>query len=261
MRYALLADIHANLEALSAVLAAAPALGVDRLVGLGDIVGYYADPNACVDLLRRHAAVAVRGNHDSVAAGLRAPLEFSPTARRAIAWTAAELTPSSRHYLAALPLLRVVDDAFVIVHAALHPQPNESTRLCTPADARPTLEIIADHYPRQRICFFGHIHRRAAYLLRQGRVTEAGGHELFLEDDAVYLVNPGSIGQPRGGDPRPSLAIYDTLRRCVEFHYVAHDNARALRKAAAAGLIRPPNPIMRSARQVKHLLRRLRVPI
>ena len=248
MRYAIVSDIHANLEALRAVLHAIEPMGADLLVCLGDIVGYYANPNECVEIIRNRAIACVRGNHDSVAAGLRLPVEFSTTARRAIQWTSDVLTPANRQYLADLSLLQVVDDAFVIVHAALHPQPNEATRIRNETDARPSLDMLASGYAAQRICFLGHTHHRTAYVLADGEVAKLDNDELHLDRNCAYLINPGSVGQSRDGDPSASFLIYDSDLRSVQFHRINYDHATARSKAVAQGLIRRPHLVMRTLR-------------
>ncbi len=248
MRYAIISDIHANLEALRAVLHAIEPMSADRLVCLGDIVGYYANPNECIELVRDRAMACVRGNHDSVAAGLRLPLEFSATARRAIQWTSDVLVPANRQYLEDLSLLQVVDDALVIVHAALHPQPNEATRIRNETDARPSLQLLASGYPGHCVCFLGHTHHRTAYVLANGEVAKLDNDELHLDRTSAYLINPGSVGQSRDEDPSASFLIYDSELRIVQFHRINYDHATARSKAVAQGLIRRPHLVMRTLR-------------
>lgn len=248
MRYAIVSDIHANLEALSAVLQAIEQSGVDQLVCLGDIVGYFANPNECIALVREHAVACVRGNHDSVAAGLREPVDFSPTARRAINWTKRVLTPANSQFLSELPLFQTVDNAFAIVHATLYPQPDEVTRIRSEADARPSLEMLAGGAVGQRICFFGHTHHRTAYTLNDTAVTKLDDDELPMTADSAYLINPGSVGQSRDADPRASFLIYDSQRRTIQFQRIGYDHAKAKAKGVAQGLIRRPHVVMRALR-------------
>ena len=144
MRYAVLADVHANLEALEAALAAASAEGAERVICAGDIVGYHADPEACVERLRAASAVCVAGNHDRVAAGLAGPEGFGPAARRAALWTRARLSPASRAFLASLPLARVVDGRFLVVHGALHPAPNADLHLSSDARVARSIQALQD---------------------------------------------------------------------------------------------------------------------
>lgn len=246
MRYAVIADIHANLEALVSALRLAESLDAERIICLGDIVGYHANPNECVDLVRRHAAVCVRGNHDSVAAGMREPDEFSPRARHAVLWTAKTLTPENRQYLQTRPLLQAVDDCFLAVHAALHPEPNDHRRIRSIDDALPSLELLARRYAGCRVCFFGHMHVPAVYALRDMELVDLGGTDRQLDGHDAYMVNPGSVGQSRNADPRGSLILYDSVRQRLEYHAFSYDFAAARDKAIACGLI-PRAPAIRRA--------------
>ena len=248
MRYAIVSDIHANLEALSAVLQATEQFGADQIICLGDIVGYFTNPNECIELVREHAVACVRGNHDSVAAGLIEPVDFSPTARRAIDWTKRVLTATNRRYLADLPLFQTVDTAFAIVHATLYPQPDEVTRIRDEADARPNLEMLSSGAVGQRICFFGHTHHRTAYSLSDTAVTRLDDDELHLDGSSAYLINPGSVGQSRDGDPRASFLIHDSQHRTVQFHRIDYDHRKAKAKGVAQGLIGRPHVVMRALR-------------
>lgn len=254
MRYAIISDIHANLEALIAVLRAADEAEVHRIVCLGDLVGYYADPNGVVDVIRQRGIQCVRGNHDSVAAGLREPVDFSPTARRAIQWTGEHLTESNRSYLEALPLVQGIDEEFVIVHAALHPEPNDEVRIRSEADAKLSLQMLASGYGNQRVCFFGHTHHPMTYTMQEGTVTQSSDQSLRMTADASYLMNPGSVGQSRAADPRASMVVYDATTRTVQFHRVSYDHPAARAKAMAMGLIPRPHLLRRSARWLKGCL-------
>lgn len=204
MRYALLADVHANLPALEAVLDAALAAGVERVICAGDLVGYHADPEACVDRLRAAGAVCVAGNHDRVAAGIVEPVGFGREARRAILWTRARLSDECRVFLASLPLARVVDGRFLLVHGALHPAPNADLHLSTGARVSRSLEALGTGPWGVHLAVFGHTHRAVIHASIRG---EEG--QLSLSGSARYLLNPGSVGQPRDGDPRPSFALLD----------------------------------------------------
>ena len=261
MRYAIISDIHANLEALTAVLRAADEAQVQRIVCLGDLVGYYADPNGVVELIRQRGIPCVRGNHDSVAAGLRGPVNFSETARRAIRWTGEHLTEQNRSYLEALPLVHGIDEKFVIVHAALHPEPNDEVRIRTEADAKLSLQILASGYGNQRVCFFGHTHHPVAYTMQDGTVTQSSDLSVRMTDGASYLINPGSVGQSRAADPRASMVVYDALTRTAQFHRISYDYLAARAKAMSMGLIPRPHLLRRSARWIKGCLRGASEPV
>jgi predicted phosphodiesterase len=261
MRYAVLADVHGNLEALSAVLDSARSAGAQRFVCAGDLVGYHADPDACVERLRAVAAVCVAGNHDRVAAGIAEPHRFGAAARRAVLWTREHLAPASRAYLAGLPLHRVVDGRFLLVHAALHPTPNADLHLSSHARIARSIEALRDGPWGVSLAFFGHTHRAVVHEASGGAFRSRGGEmqELSLSiPGAHYLVNPGSVGQPRDGDPRAAFALLDvdgdhegafTLR----FRRVAFDAGACHAKAARAGLEASASPLTR----LRAALRRL----
>ena len=242
MRYAILSDIHASVEALRAVLDDARAQGIDRLVCLGDVVGYHAEPDACVALLRARAVLCVAGNHDRVAAGLAEPTDFGEVARRAALWTRGQLSPESRAWLHALPLLAVVEGRFLIVHGALHPAPNADLHLSSPARVRRSLSALRVGPWGVRLAFFGHTHRAAIHEARAWggvRSLSLAGDPILLGAGAYRLVNPGSVGQPRDGDPRASYAILDAGPEALSLSVrrVPFDREACLAKAARAGLL------------------------
>lgn len=204
---------------------------------LGDLVGYYADPNSCVWILRQRNVPCVRGNHDAVAARLKEPLDFSPTARRAIRWTQTRLAMKNAQFLRDLPLIRIIDDRFLIVHAALHPQPNEDLRLRSEEQAHPSFQAMEQAFPNLRLCFFGHTHRPAAYAWRNQAAVRLETTELRLDPSTRYLVNPGSVGQPRDGDDRAAFALYDADAQTIRFCRVPYDRATSQHKAQEAGLL------------------------
>jgi predicted phosphodiesterase len=234
VRYAVLADVHANLEALDAVLAAARAEGADRIVCAGDLVGYHADPDACVAKLRAASAVCVAGNHDRVAAGLAEPVEFGAAARRAVLWTRGALAPETRAFLAALPIHRVVDGRFLLVHGALHPAPNADLHLSSHARVARSIQALRDG--PWTLAFFGHTHRAVAHEARAGAWRSHEGPMVELCAGARYLINPGSVGQPRDGDPRAAFALFDAEAGVVRFHRVPFDREACRDKTARAGL-------------------------
>jgi predicted phosphodiesterase len=248
MKYAVLSDVHANLEALDAVLAAARAAGVDRVVCLGDLTGYHADPNACIDRLREEGVLCVAGNHDRVATGAEDAVHFTGTARRAILWTRGQLTRERRRFLAGLPLTSVVDGQILLFHAALHPVVNTSVYLTTRERVARTFEVFLRS--GLRLAFFGHTHHPLAYARRDGALRVHTAPDLPLDPGAYYLVNPGSVGQSRDADPRASFLLADTERRSVRFCRVEYDRAACMAKAARAGLLDPEPQRGRSLRRL-----------
>ena len=235
MRYLLLSDIHSNDEALAAVLARARRRGFDRVVVLGDFVGYGADPNAVLDRLlriRKHR-VLIRGNHDKVVSGLDRGGLFNPVALEAARWTEAVLTPRNREFLAALPLGPVlVDGAFEICHGSPR---DEDAYIFSDRDA--FLNFRGFH---SSVCFFGHSHIPSIFTLEPHgiRVEVVDGERVNyrLEEGRRYLINPGSVGQPRDGNPASAYAIYDARRGAVLFERVPYDVEKTLQKIHGAVL-------------------------
>ena len=235
MRYLLLSDIHSNDEALAAVLARARRRGFDRVVILGDLVGYGADPNAVLDRLRRirKPKFLIRGNHDRVASGLDKAGLFNPVALEAVRWTEAALTRRNREFLAGLPLGPVVvDGAFEICHGSPR---DEDAYIFSDRDA--SVNFRGFH---SSVCFFGHSHIPSIFTLEPHgiRVEVVDGERVTcrLQEGRRYLINPGSVGQPRDGNPDSSYAIYDAKKGAVHIERVAYDVERTRQKIHRAGL-------------------------
>jgi predicted phosphodiesterase len=236
VRYLVLSDLHANIDALDAVLDCARGTAYDGVIVLGDLVGYGAEPNLVVARVRELDPIAiVRGNHDKVAAGKASPEGFNPTAQRAADWTRKALTVESREYLAALPEGPVDLDALIEI---CHGSPvDEDAYIFGELDAADAL--LATRMP---LCLFGHTHLPAAAALDRRGTMEVLFHgaredqRVSFVDDRRYLVNPGSVGQPRDGDPRASYAVLDTAVREVVIRRVEYPAERARDRILAAGL-------------------------
>jgi len=237
MRYLILSDIHSNHEALSAVLARVRRKRWDRAIVLGDVVGYGANPNQAVDLVRAlKPLVAIRGNHDKVCAGIESGEMFNRVALQAALWTRQRLSPSNLRWLQSLPEGPVVvDGAFAVAHG-------------TPIDEDAYIfgEIEALNVFRQTsfpLCFFGHSHFPVIFGLSpdaiQTVLTRSPSFRFRLEPGLRYLVNPGSIGQPRDGNPLASFAMFDSGTRVVSVYRVPYRIERAQKKILGAGLPRP----------------------
>ena len=232
MRYLILSDIHANLEALEAVLA----LGVvaDATLVLGDMVGYGADPNAVIERVREFpAATVIRGNHDKVGAGIESVRSFNHLARHAIEWTAAVLTPEHRRWLAELPKGPLVVDATVEI---CHGSPfDEDVYIFDDLDAQRALVTS-----RRQLCLFGHTHLPAAFRADGEFEAVPLKRDLYfdlpLEPDVKYLVNCGAVGQPRDGDWRAAFGVLDTTAKVLTLRRVPYDVATAQAKIIRAGL-------------------------
>jgi diadenosine tetraphosphatase ApaH/serine/threonine PP2A family protein phosphatase len=229
VRYAILSDIHGNLDALQAVLADATPR-VDALICLGDVVGYGPDPGPCLELMAERAVVLVAGNHEHGVAG-RLDLDwFNTYARAAVEWTRARLDGDHRHYLGGLPLTADLDDA-TFVHASPR-EPEEWEYLVSAEDGFEAFASFAT-----RLCFVGHSHRPAVWALGSwGPEFLPGGFDLAVEVGRRYIVNVGSVGQPRDRDCRAAYAIWDVGARRIAGRRVAYDVAAVRRKIARAGL-------------------------
>jgi diadenosine tetraphosphatase ApaH/serine/threonine PP2A family protein phosphatase len=226
--FLIVSDIHGNREALEAVLADARGL-YDRIVCLGDLAGYGADPNFTVEWARSNVAAIVRGNHDKVCAGLDSLYSYRPAARAAAEWSLHALSAENRAYLERLPRGPLPYEGFDLVHGS---PLDEDEYLMTTTDVEAIRREI-----ETPLSFFGHTHLQGGFLIARNGVKTIDPHwALELEPDYMYLVNPGSVGQPRDGDPHAAYAIYSPKERVVEFRRVAYDVAAAAEKIRAAGL-------------------------
>jgi len=238
MRYLILSDIHANLTALDASLEAAKGRW-EKAVCLGDVVGYGPDPNEVIDRVRSLEAVTIRGNHDKAGSGLENAEDFNPVARAAALWTRKQLRPENQEWLEKLPSGPLAVDDFSIVHGAVH---DEDEYLFAPAQA---LDSLAD--APSPVTFFGHTHIQGGFTLQDERVTvlhfKPGGKELFvtleIEAGTTYMVNPGSIGQPRDGDTRAAFAIADLPQKHIELWRVPYDIEVVQKRMEVSGLPEP----------------------
>jgi predicted phosphodiesterase len=230
MRFAVLSDIHSNLEALEAVLADATSQHCDEFVCLGDVVGYNANPSECVQRIRELDCPVVKGNHDEQASIAFSTEGFNEMAEEAIGWTREHLSAEEKAWLADLRLTRTVRD-FTIVHATLD-TPGQWGYVFNDLDA-----IASFTYQHTSLCFFGHTHWPSAFV-RDDSVHRLAVGQIVLAAGRKYFINPGSIGQPRDRDWRAAYGIYDTERNVVEQHRVKYDLETAQRKIRAAGL--PP---------------------
>ena len=232
MKYLVISDIHANLEALEATLASAPSH--DATLVLGDLVGYGADPNAVIERVRAlPGATIIRGNHDKVGAGIEDVEAFNHLAKQAIAWTATALTPANRTWLAALPAGPISIDPLVQI---CHGSPfDEDAYIFDDLDARRALLVT-----ERPLCLFGHTHVPAVYLfdndLRHLGPPRGKEFSVPMQGKARYLVNCGAVGQPRDGDPRAAFGVLDTADRTLTVLRVPYDVAAAQSKIVTAGL-------------------------
>ena len=203
---------------------------------LGDLVGYGADPGPCIDAVGERAVAMVGGNHEHGAAGLMSLDWFNPVARAAALWTRTQLAPAALSWLGALPLTTVVGDATLVHASPSHPE--EWDYLMSAEDGFGVFGAF-----ETRLCFVGHSHRPGVWSLGSSGPAHEGRFaawpvEVALEDGRRYLVNVGSVGQPRDRDPRAAYAVWDVEARRVEIRRVTYDHRDAARRILAAGLPR-----------------------
>jgi diadenosine tetraphosphatase ApaH/serine/threonine PP2A family protein phosphatase len=236
VRYLVVSDLHANWEALEAVLRDAEGL-YDRPICCGDLVGYAADPNRVVEWVRAHCVVAVRGNHDRACTGLEDLEWFNPVARAAAIWTLDRLSPDNATFVRELPH----GPAFLDGMQLLHGSPvDEDEYVVGPDDAAAAFSYLESH-----LAFFGHTHLQGGFIWNQARVetippvsTRTDSAVIDIEPHTGYLINPGSVGQPRDGDPRAAYALYDSEAGMLRYRRVPYDVETAQNKIRDAGL--PP---------------------
>lgn len=228
MKYGIISDIHANLEALTSVLDDARSKGIKRFICLGDIVGYNANPAACVDIIRGLNCACVKGNHDAYASGDEIPDGVNGRARHSLEWTRENLRPAQQEWLQNLPMMRRVGD-IEIVHSSMY-EPDNWHYVVNGIDA-----ILHFHFQKTHICFYGHIHHQI-YFSSEDRKTHRDFEKFSIEGDTQYFVNVGSVGQPRSDDKRAEYVVYDTHERSIESCKVEYDIEKACSKIREAGL-------------------------
>ena len=229
-RFAILGDIHANLEALQAVIQHARDQAVTDFICVGDVVGYNADPVACIHIVRDELdAPTVCGNHDHYCSHDEEELgDFQPLAASAIAWTRRQLSETDAHWLRDLPMTKGVS-GFTLVHSTLD-VPERWGYVFDQLDAESSFT-----YQRTTLCFHGHTHIPLVFEKRR-EVVRWQPEEIHIVPGTKYFVNTGSVGQPRDGDPRSSYIIYDTETKTIAFHRVEYDIATTMEKIRQAGL-------------------------
>jgi putative phosphoesterase len=227
VRYLIISDIHANLEALEAVIADAEGR-YERIVNCGDIIGYGPDPNAVTDWVRSTPQTIVRGNHDKVCVGLGDLDWFNPVAQRSAVWTNTHLQEANGSYIVTLPQGPLDVDGFQVIHGA--PQ-DEDEYIVGKSDVEKAAEYLTAD-----LTFFGHTHLQCGYMIHRNGIVPVRPPVVRLENDTRYLINPGSVGQPRDGDARAAYCIYDSGLHTVEFRRTAYKVEVTQRKIEAAEL-------------------------
>lgn len=228
MKYGILGDVHANLDALEAVLTEMDKQGVKKLVSVGDLVGYGAEPCEVIGVLRGRKTAVVAGNHDHAAIG-RLNIDFFNTyARESAIWTRKTLGKEEKDFLGELPWTETIED-FTVVHSTLY-APELFEYIQTSYDAHLSFE-----QQKSRLSFIGHSHVPVNFVKRK-TVTFNTATEVRVEDDALTMINVGSIGQPRDENPKAVCCVYDADERLVRISRIGYDVEKAGRKIKAAGL-------------------------
>jgi len=235
VRYLIISDLHSNWEALQAVLEDA-AGKYEQILCCGDIVGYGSDPNPVVDWVRTHVQATVRGNHDRACVGLEDLEWFNPVAQAASIWTMTQLTEVNADFIRNLPMGPVTVGNFQLIHGS---PVDEDDYLVSADDA-----VSAFPYAESSLLFFGHTHLQGGFRWRSDQVQAIGRlhpdwqtrYLLEIDPQCAYLINPGSVGQPRDSDPRAAYVLYDTEAELLYYHRVPYDVETTQRKIRDAGL-------------------------
>ncbi|GLI36485.1 metallophosphoesterase family protein [Desulforhabdus amnigena] len=233
---AILSDIHGNLEALEAVLEALEADGIKHLIHLGDLVGYNANPRECLEILRRRKALSILGNHDLGVVDPRSSEGFNVLAHEALLYSQEQLSPEDRRYLENLPRTEIIEERFLFCHGT--PE-NIDSYILNVFQAKRVFNLIRRRHPAVRICFHGHTHIQRLWVRDQrGKVSASSAvySSVILDDQVTYLINPGSVGQPRQQDNRARYLLFDPHRGIIKFKAVPYDIKKAQKKILDARL-------------------------
>ena len=230
MIFAVISDIHANLEALAAVLEDIEKKQIGAVYCLGDVVGYGCDPSPCIDLVLKHCDIRLMGNHEYYALGLVSDEYLSPLARQSAVWTQEHLSKSDLEKIANFEMDAHLADVD-LVHASPY-EPESWRYILATQEAKRAFDRM-----QGSICFYGHTHLPMIFSLSpEGEVRHQVGHDIQPSEEKKYLINVGSVGQPRDNDPNACYVTCDTEDRTVSYNRVAYDIARTQQKMRAAGV-------------------------
>jgi len=230
VKYAILSDIHGNLEALETVLAHADANGCEKYVCGGDVVGYNANPSECMAIVQEMGMPCVKGNHDEYVADEDLDLStFNSVAAEAVLWTRDQLSAAQLEWLGQLRYLRLVD-SFSVVHATMD-GPHSWGYVMTKMDAAASFT-----YQTTPLCFHGHTHVPIAFTEHLNISAGSSYDTIKIEQNMRYLINVGSVGQPRDGDPRAAYVIYDSSEAKINLYRLDYDLEKTQKKIRVAGL-------------------------
>ncbi len=236
MRLAILSDAHANREALARVLSRSEELGIESLFYLGDLVGYNADPDFCVEEILARAHKVVRGNHDKAVAHLADVDNFNPNALQAVLWTRRELSGPNRRRLGSVargPL--VAAGRYLICHGS---PLDEDQYIYDRRVAGACFHFLEAEFPRIRLCFFGHTHIPMIISVQGAAYSPPKDVPQRIDPEVLTMINPGSVGQPRDGIPSAAFGVYDDRMRTYTQYRIDYPLEETQRKISAAGL--PP---------------------
>ena len=231
MKYAILSDIHSNLEALSGAIAEIDTRKVDHIICLGDVVGYGANPSECLRMVTNQTKEIIMGNHDQAVEDVELRNYFNDWAKTAIEWTAQKLTPEEKHKIRSFSPIVIDQKANVTwSHSSIH-EPDEFHYLFQISDTDPSFKKLETSFG-----FFGHTHIPSLFSLKEkeSRYLPAGKYQLSKNER--YLINPGSVGQPRDRNPKLSFALFDSNELVLEIIRLDYDNRKAADKIRKAGL-------------------------
>ncbi len=224
MRYGIFSDIHSNLEALDAVIEAYKKEAIDKYLCVGDIVGYASNPKECIDRVKGIAMITVAGNHDWAAVNLFSVDYFNPVAREAIFWTSSNLDEKSRYFLESLKLVYKNED-LTLLHGTLD-NPRDFNYMTDGYIAEETFRLLEIN-----ICFVGHTHVAGTFIKdKQERIHYLRDDTININLEDKYIVNVGSVGQPRDGNPKAAYCIYDTDKKQVQIKRINYDIETARKK-------------------------------
>ena len=232
MRYGIFSDIHSNLEALDAVIEDYKKEEIDRYLCIGDVVGYAANPKECIGKVKRLAMVTVAGNHDWASVNLFSTEYFNPNALEAVSWTARNLDEQSRYFLEHLILVYKNED-LTMVHGTLD-EPGDFSYMTDGYIASRTFELLETN-----ICFVGHTHVFGVFIKsKDGRIQYQEESSIDIKEDNKYIINVGSVGQPRDANPQAAYCIYDTEKKNVQIQRISYDIQATRQKIINEGLPR-----------------------
>lgn len=229
MRYGIFSDVHSNLEALRIVVDAYEKESIDKYLCIGDVVGYAANPNECIDIVKGICGFTVAGNHDWACVGLLSDEYFNPIARRAVFWTADNLGREEKSFLESLKLTYKEGD-FMLVHGTLD-NPGDFNYLTDGYSAQLTFGRLDTS-----ICFVGHTHTPGIFVREDAGIRYSEADSIDVKSENKYIVNVGSVGQPRDGNPKAAYCVYDSEKKEIRIKRVSYDMELARKKIVESGL-------------------------